>query len=370
MQTRSLTKVMGASLPSPGTVCTKCHQDGHISRHCAKVERLIVPLRVPLEMLTRLARTQPGLSTLPREIREIIYRNLVTSPMPIKVCYDFNTSTVYLRLWEGGKRGIAAAFLCDAVHRSLLAMEIYEAFFKSNTFECGDCKILEEFIHSRCTDLEIRMSQYEELLVQSGGTFAKARVGEPYRPLKNWRKVNFNNRPWVRHLRITMHCDHQESKAAEQLGLVLKFPRLQSIGITIHGLCAKRDMINSIDQKIAQIAEVCKKIRERIGARLTVRVLKSWLGVCISQSHHCLYENLLVKWEDVSWMWEPPSEEAKLKVETWRTGTHREHLQVLMATKDLTQTSQLRVFGEHWLQDRKELQRLAKSKTDAKNATH
>lgn len=368
MQTRSYTKLIGALLPSPGTVCTKCQQAGHTSRDCAKIERLIVSLRVPPNTLLALARAQPGLSTLPREIRDLIYANLVTSSISIKVCYDYKTSTIYLRLLESGRGGIAAAFMCNAVARSPLAIEVYEVFFKNNIFECGDCEILEEFIRSRYTDVEIRMSR-SSTFVDGGKTFVKARVGEPYKPLRR-QEIPFNRQPWVRKIKISLHCDNQETKIAEQLSLVLRLPRLQCVDMSIHGLCNKRGKINTIDQRIGQIADVCKKIRERIGARLTVRVLKSWLGICVSRSHHCLYENLMVKWEDVSWMWEPPSEEARTKVEIWRTGTHREHMQVLMATKHLMQNSQLRCFGEHWRQDHRELQRLAKGKANTKDAVH
>ncbi len=368
MQTRSSTKRIRTSLPSPGTVCTKCQKAGHTSRECAEAERLIVALRVPPNTLLALARNQPGLSTLPREIRDLIYENLVTTSTPIKVCFDYNTSKIYLRLRESEKGGIAAAFMCHAVTRSSLAVEVYEVFFKNNIFVCGDCEVLEEFIRSRYTDVELRMSKSSKF-VDRGRTFVKDGVGEPYQPLHR-QTILFDRQPWVRNIGINLHCDNQEPKVAEQLGLVLRLPRLQSIDIWIHGLCNKRGKINTIDQKIGQIAAVCKKIRERIGARLTVRVLKSWLGICVSQSHHWLYENVRVKWQDVSWMWEPPSKETMMKVKTWTPGTHREHMQVLMATGDLTQNFDLRCFVQHWLQDHRELERLAKNKADTKDAVH
>lgn len=370
MQTRSTTKRIEASLPWRGTVCTRCHHTGHTSRKCPKAERQIVSVQAPRNDLPALARTQPGLSTLPREIRDLIYKNLVTSCCPIKVCYDFKTSTIYLRLLESEKGGIAATFLCHVIARSSLAVEVYEVFFRSNIFEFGDCGILEEFIRFGYTLVEIRRSRLSQAMI-GARTLVKAWIGERYQPLPFGRQeLTFDRRPWVRNITINLHCDHHESAVVKQLSLTSKLLRLQRLDIWIHGLCNKHGQINTIDQKIGQIADVCKRIRERIGARLTVWVLKSWLGICASHSHHYLHENSAVKWENVGWMWEPLSNEAIAKVMSCRIGTHREHMQMLMATNNLTQDGPLRRFAGHWLQDHKEQEALAKSEAVAKNAVH
>lgn len=81
-------------------------------------------------------RTQPSLTTLPREIRNQIYHYLVVSSRPIKVCYDYNSPSLYLR---AGRRNneISIEFLCYAVERSELAQEICEEFFRNNIFDCS-----------------------------------------------------------------------------------------------------------------------------------------------------------------------------------------------------------------------------------------
>lgn len=295
----------------------------------------------------------------------MIYENLVTSSTTIKVCFDLKTAKVYLRLYNNGKGDIAVDFLCDAVGRSAIASEVYEVFFKHNTFECGDCEILEHFLLARKTALDIWKPQYGQRRIFSSVSYAQSRVGEPYQPLQR-KQLIFRKTPWLRSLKIALHCDDQESNytAEQQLSLVLELPRLQRVEIWIYGFCVKPNKFNSVDLKVAEIAEVCKEIREKVGARLTVRVLKSWLAVCHSRQQHYLYENAAVKWEDVSWIWEPLDEAARLRVERG-VATHRDYMKVMVSKKYPSHTNQIDCFGQHWQEDHREQQEIAKTKAAA-----
>lgn len=337
---------------------TNRSQAGRVSRDADVGNSLIVSLRVHPEALLALSRAQPGLATLPREIRDLVYEHLVTSPSPIEVRHDHDGSSFSIRLFGKGERGVAAAFLCETVQGSSLAPEVYEVFFKENTFECIDCVVLERFLSSGHTKVGVRMKRGSKSTTATRGC-ENTRRAELHRPLKRY-ELQFDKRPWLRNIKIKLHCDFQESKNEEQLSLILGLPRLQHLDILIHGLCNKRGYINMVDLTIGQIATVCTKIREKIGSGLRVQVLKNWHDFCSSHCYHYLVhdEASLMTWLDVSWMWEAPSNETCTEAEM-TMAAHREHVQAMVATGDLSQSCQLRVFAKHWTRYHMEIVALA-----------
>lgn len=322
----------------------------------SQARHLIVSLRVPSEALLALSRAQPGLATLPREIRDLVYEHLVTSPSPIKVCYDHDGLSAFIRLFENGERGVAAAFLCETVRGSSLAPEVYEVFFKNNTFECVDCKMLEQFISSGHTKFGVRMNKGSELTTATQASENALRA-DLHRPMKRY-ELQFDKRPWLRNFKVKLHCDFRESNYVEQLGLILALPHLQHLDIFIQGLCNKEGYINMVDLTIGEIATLCTEIREKIGSGLSVQVLKNWHDFCSSPVYHYINESPSMNWLDVSWMWEAPSTEICAEFEM-TMAAHREHMQAMVATGDLLQSSQLRVFGKHWIRYHMEMVALA-----------
>ena len=140
-------------------------------------------------------------------------------------------------------------------------------------------------------------------------------------------------------MNISIYNDVFERKPSECLAYLLKCPRLQQVEITVFGLDSKFDEINPIDRTLEAIARVCKRIRGIIGGGLIVKVQRTW-SAGITQ----IIGN--PEQEDVSWMWEEPSEEAKARVGT-ELATHKDKIQLLMSAGWCGQMATEGAWAEH-----------------------
>ena len=252
-------------------------------------------------------RSQPRLTTLPRETRNQIYRYLVVSSKPIKVCYDDNSSWFYLRAGRQNK-DISVEFLCHAVVGSELAQETYEEFFRNNIFDCS-CQNLRRFLTTATT----RFNSLNNFLVPT---------------TTNHGYMKFQKMPWIRKVKISIYNDVFERKPSEHLAYLLKCPHLQQVEIRIFGLDNKFDEINPIHRTIEAMARVCKSIRDKIAGGLIVKVQQPW-NARRAHARRALFMVGDLELEDISWMWEEPSEEAKGIVGAG-FGTNNEKIQVFM----------------------------------------
>ena len=248
--------------------------------------------------------SQPRLTTLPRETRNQIYGYLVVSPKPIKVCYDHESSCLYLRAGRHNK-DVNLEFLCHAVQGSELAQETYEEFYRNNIFDCSS-QDLRPFLTTTTTH------------ITSQNNLVPTTANHGY--------LKFQKMPWIRKVKISIYNDIFERKFSEHLAYLLKCPRLQQVEITVFGLDNKFDEINPVDWTLEAIARVCKSIRDKIGGGLIIKVQRSgirrWLPVQLLHGDPGP--------ENISWMWEEPSEEVKGRVEAG-LGTKIERIQVLVS---------------------------------------
>ena len=261
--------------------------------------------------------SQPRLTTLPRETRDQIYGYLVVSPKPIKVCYDHESSCLYLRAGRYNK-DVNLEFLCHAVQGSELAQETYEEFFRNNIFDCSS-QDLRRFL----TTTTIHFNSQNNLVPTTA----------------NHGYLKFQKMPWIRKVKISIYNDIFERKPSEHLAYLLKCPRLQQVEITVVGLDNKFDEINPVDRTLEAIARVCKSMRHKIGSGLIVKVQRPWnaqITFMIGNPEP----------EDVSWMWEEPSEEAKARVGT-ELATHNDKIQLLMSAGWCGQMASEGAWAEH-----------------------
>ncbi|KAF6238767.1 hypothetical protein HO173_003274 [Letharia columbiana] len=121
--------------------------------------------------------SSPSLTTLPREIRTQIYRHLVVSSKSVKVCYDYHSVWLYPKAGRQN-RDVSTEFLCHAVEGSEIAVEVYEEFFRNNTFDCGSCENLRRFLTTTTT----RFNLYNNLF--------------PNTSIHGYLK--FEKKPWIR----------------------------------------------------------------------------------------------------------------------------------------------------------------------------
>ena len=221
---------------------------------------------------------QPSLTTLPREIRNEIYHYLVVSSRPIKVCNDHNSLWRYLK---AGRRNndINLDFLCHAVEGSEFAQEIYE-FFRNNIFDCS-CQDLCRFLTTATT----RFNFQNNLLPTT----------------TNHGCLKFAKIPWIRKVKIAIFNDVFEREPSKHLAYLLKCPRLQQVDNTVNGLDGESDKISPIDLTVCTIASVCRKIRNKIGNGVTVKVQEPRTKGMIGEPGL----------RDASWIWEEPSQKAK-----------------------------------------------------------
>ena len=279
--------------------------------------------------------SQPSLTNLPREIRNQIYGYLVVSSEPIKVCYDHNSFRSYLRSGRQNK-DISIEFLCHAIEGSELAQEAYEEFFRNNIFDCGSCDNLRRFL----TTTTIRFNFQKNLVPNT----------------TNHGYLRFEKKPWIRKVKVSIFFDDFERKPSKHLAYLLRCPRLQQVEITIFGLTRRHKKTNSVDRNIETIARVCKSIRGKVGGGLIVKVQKDWAEEASASSTARAMINK-PGLENVSWMWEEPSEEARGRARR-ALGTHKEKIQVLMSTGWDKQRGEVGAWTEHWRLEHNEQQRV------------
>ncbi len=154
-------------------------------------------------------------------------------------------------------------------------------------------------------------------------------------------------------MKISFFNDFQR-KPSEHLAHLLRFPNLQQVEITIFGFPEDRGETNSVDWLIESIAKVCKSIRGKVGGGLLVKVKKYW-GEPRSTTNGLSWKER--EPENVSWMWEKPSNETRGRVRKG-VGTHKEEIQMLMSTGWGERKGKLGAWAEHWRQEHIEQQRL------------
>ena len=147
-------------------------------------------------------------------------------------------------------------------------------------------------------------------------------------------------------MKISIFNDVFERKPSERLAYLLKCPRLQQVEITIFDLDNKSNEIKPVDRTLEAIARVCKSIRAKIGSGLIVKVQRTWSA---------RITNIIgnPEQEDVSWMWEEPSEEAKARVGT-ELATHKDKIQLLMSAGWCGQMAKEGAWAEHWRLEQKD----------------
>lgn len=220
------------------------------------------------------------------------------------MCYDRISLWLYLRAGRQNK-DISVEFLCHAVEGSELAQEVYEEFFRDNNFDCS-CQDLRLFLTTSTTRFN-----FQNNLVPT---------------TTNHGYLKFEKIPWIRKVKISIFNDSFNRNSSEHLAHLLKCPRLQQVGITIIGLDGDFDNISPLHRTVEAIAGVCKKIRNKIGNGLIIKMQKARTEDMISSPGP----------EDVSWIWEEPSEKAKARVGTglW---TWRDRIQLLMVERQCNQ---------------------------------
>lgn len=271
---------------------------------------------------------RPRLTTLPRETRNQIYRYVIVSSKPIKVCYDYELLRLYLR---AGRRNqdVSIEFLCHAVEGSKLAQEIYEEFFRNNIFDCT-CQDLRRFLTTTTTRFDFKNN-----LVPTAS---------------NHGYLKFEKNPWIRKVRVSIFTDVFECKPSEHLAYLLRCPHLQQVEITVFGLPRRSNEIDPVDRTIEAVARVCKSIRGEVGGGLTLRVQKGWMPIT-----PLIINNIVL--EDVSWMWEEPGKETRGRLGTG-FGRNEEKIQLLMSTGWPGQKGKVGAWAEHWRQEHIDQQRL------------
>lgn len=287
--------------------------------------------------------SRPSLTTLPRETRNEIYGYLVISSKPIKLCFDHDSSWLYLRTSNRHNNDISVEFLCHAVEDSELAQEVYEEFFRNNTFDCGSSWSLQRFLTTTTTRFNFPTTSrinFEKNLLHD-------EMSHGY--------VKFEKKPWIRKVKISIFTGDFEYKPSEKLAHLSRCPHLQQVDITIFRVTSQHGNPDPVDRTIEAIARVCKSIRAKVGVGLIVKVQKDWgrptsARVMINNS----------KIEDVSWMWEEPGEEARERAKKG-FGAHREKIQVLMSAGWAGQEGKVGAWAEHWNQVHIEQQRLKES---------
>ena len=278
--------------------------------------------------------TPPGLSTLPQEIRNQIYGYLIISSKPIKVCFGKDPSFgLYLRAGRQNK-DISIEFLCHAVKGSQFAREVYEEFFRNNLFDCGTCENLRRFL----TNTTTRFNFQNNMNPSS----------------RNYGNLKFDTELWIRKVKVSISSDIFEHRISKNLSCLLRCPSLQQVEITVFGLEVEND---PVDRNIETVARVCKSIREKIGSGLKVYVQKHWR--CPPRAS-LLGQGSISNREltDVSWMWEEPSKEARLRVENG-VGTHREKISVLMSTGWARHKGKVGAWAQYWREEHDEQQEYA-----------
>lgn len=251
---------------------------------------------------------RPSLHTLPRETRDQVYGYLVVSSKPIKVCYDYDSLWLYLRAGRQNQ-DISIEFLCHAVEGSEFAQEAYEEFFRNNIFDCGSCENLRRFLTTTTTRFN----------------FQKNLVPNP----TNHGYLKFDKKPWIRKVKVSIFSDAFECKPSEHLSYLLRCPHLRQVGISIFGVNGQYDKTNPVDCTIETITRVCRSIRGMVGSGLIVKAQKDWReSASMLSTGHAMIIN--AELEEVSWMWEEPSKEARGRVRNG-LGTHKEEIQMLMS---------------------------------------
>ena len=151
-------------------------------------------------------------------------------------------------------------------------------------------------------------------------------------------------------MNVSILFDDFEGKPPEHLAYLLQCPYLRQVEITIFGLTSGGyKKTDSVDWNIEAIARVCKSIRGKIGGGLIVKVQKDWELPGLTQNVMIDKRYL----ENVSWMWEEPSEEARKGL-----GTHKGKIQVLMSSGWDRKEEKVGAWAEHWRQENNEQQRI------------
>ena len=241
-------------------------------------------------LITTEPHVRPNLPSLPRELRDQIYGNVVTYLMPIKL-YCGREFVHSARL----EQLRATIRLIQATSGTAIASEVYEQFFQTNWFECDLNDTLPMFLDSSMKSL-FRSHEPSTFPVTNSTRshgFASS-------------KLSFFAMTWS----------------------TISHRNLLFVDIKIFDKTVERGQVNPVERTIQTIADVCTQIRAKIGNGLTIRVQKDWAENSRPGHGDCFLHNPIL--ENISWMWEETSDETRARVQQG-SGTHRECIQVLMS---------------------------------------
>jgi len=263
------------------------------------------------------------LTSLPREIRDRVYYELVVSSDTIAMHYTtLDPPGVYMRF--GHMDGVAPSLLfLKAVAGTKIASEVYEEFFRHNVFHL-EARMVPMFLH----DAPAILRDFTEPLRR--------------RTSLSKETLEFDKQAWLRNFEITYYCVSPEVKGAENLALVLQCPRIKTVRILFseRTIGARHNYL--VEEKIGLLATVITGIRKKIAGGLTVQAEKTWFTYDPSASDPAL--------EDITWMWDEPNEQVKKEVETG-VASHRDHIKVQFSGAWKAQGRPYGAWTTHWYQD-------------------
>ena len=267
----------------------------------------------------------PQFTSLPREIRDRIYGELVLSNEYIYVKDNEERSGVYLDLrHESFQTGGSLEPFFEAVSGSAIASEVYQEFFRINRFHMHP-HMLPAFLNGLPTALR-----------------GQQRIGLPA-----WKEnLDFNKLPWLRSLKVSDNCLTPDVFTVKNLALISQLPCLKTLEYGIFPLSTPIGRPTTVFHTIEHIASTISSIRKQIAGGLTVKFRGHWTSVL---SYNGNYDDYFGN-EDITWMWDEPTEEMKRKVENG-LGSHRDCIKVLMSTGFADEEGTIGRWADHWLED-------------------
>ena len=272
----------------------------------------------------------PQLTSLPREIRDriyqellCIYQELVSIHKSIRVERNDDRNGVQIDLYQiTGRTDRSPESFLEAVDGSAIASEVYQEFFRTNRFYMFPY-MLPAFLYNLPTVLP----------GSSKISFSKNGV--------------VDKTPWIRSLEIgEMHRPPAVSNY-KYLALISRCTGLKTLKFRIYGDRTSTVGRPDVYLKVEHLASIISRVRKQIKGGLTVEV-RSW------GTPEVTYEGTFeTDFADITWMWDEPTEEMKKRVENG-LGSHRDCIKVLMSTGWKYQEGALGEWADHWIKDHDE----------------
>lgn len=266
--------------------------------------------------LSNLAQHGITLTKFPLEIRYHIYSYLIISSNSILIRGDGEDAFLYLRLQDGeGGNSFNPNFICAAIPNSYLASEVYEGFYRNNTFDCEDPRSLPVLLR------ETRTEPMSPSPINDIPGYQCAMMGQ------------FDKSLLIRHLKVALKCKSPSIAAAQQLVSVLGCADLKSLEMTLQrpGHFYGLGLTNFICF-IKKIARECNMIRARIG---------DGLHIYVGDYGSVATDRVWMKWRE-------PDEGIMARVDAG-TGSIDDETAVLMASGCFSREANNRYLGKLWM---------------------